>query len=226
MFDQSTISDPRATRDGAELLVSWASSSPDGTVFQLYISRRLAWHGTATSCVVALPPSGVTAEVAIGAVAAGEDLVDFSASLPSTPANRATLTWEGGTWEAADLAGFRVYAGASAGSSVSYTTPVADVPADATTDGPTGYGRGGYGQGGYGNVGGVYSWTSGPLAPGTWHFGIKPYDAAGNEGTALEATADVMGPPGPPGLNPAGGRLTYTFNATTHRATLSWLHPD
>ena len=95
-FSQATMTgEPSLRASGLDLLVSWVSTSPPGTLFQLYLNAKLAWHGTDRS--VLLPyPSGRT-RIDVGTVAAGEGAVDFSASLPTTyPPDRVNLTWTGG----------------------------------------------------------------------------------------------------------------------------------
>jgi hypothetical protein len=83
-FSQLTITDgPSLARSGRELAVAWSSSSPDGTVFQLYLNGRLAWHGTARRA--RLPWPAGDARVEVGTVAADEGATDFSGSLPAAP---------------------------------------------------------------------------------------------------------------------------------------------
>jgi hypothetical protein len=224
-FSQASISDVRVTRDGVDLLVSWSSSAPSGTTFQLYVAGMLTWHGFARSAVVPAPPAGSSTRFDVGTVAADEGLVDFSASLP-TPGgggNRVELTWAGGDYLAADIAGYYVYGGTTAGGAVSYASPLAAIPAYLAGQVTSGYGMGGYGAGGYGAAAASYSWTSGPLSGGTWNFAVKSFDAAGNLGTARTTSAVVAAPPNPPAANAAGKRLTYLFNPVSHVATLSWL---
>src|SRR5206468_10702187 len=85
-----------------------------------------------------------------------------------------------------------------------------------------GYGLGGFGTGGFGEAAGTYTWTSGPLAAGTWSFAVKPYDTAGNLGTAQTASVAIAAPPREPGLFPDGiNRLHYRMIAGP-RAVLTW----
>lgn len=224
-FSQATISDVRVTRDGVDLLVSWTSSAPPGTTFQLYAAGMLAWHGFARSAVLPAPRPGVRTRFEVGTVAADEGLADFSADLPVPDGGgtRVSLGWQGGRHLGADILGFYVYSGTTAGGAVSYAAPVATVaayPQGLYTDG---YGMGGYGSGGYGSSASTYSWTSGPLSGGTWNFAVKSFDAAGNLGTARTTSAVVAAPPNPPAANAAGKRLTYVYNSTSHVATLSWI---
>ena len=103
----------------------------------------------------------------------------FGSTLPAAPARAVTLQWLGGTYEAADLAGFHIYGEPSPGSGIDFTTILATIPAYSAGIITDGFGYGGYGQGGYGAAAGSYSWTSAPLSSGTWHWAVKPFDTAG-----------------------------------------------
>lgn len=85
-----------------------------------------------------------------------------------------------------------------------------------------GFGYGGFGQGGFGQSAGTYSWTSQPLSGGTWNWGVKPFDTAGNEGPAQTAAVTIAAPPLPPAPFPDMTRLSYTYSSTTKQATLAW----
>jgi hypothetical protein len=223
-FSTATItSGPTPTADGPNTIVSWTSSSPDGTLFQLYVNGRLTWHGPQHWTV--LPTASYRVYYQVGTVDFDEGDTDFSSSLPAIPGagNRAFLTWNGGYWEGADIAGFHVYAGTTPGGAVSYTTPVAFVPIGIPGLSVGGYGEGPYGTTPYGSGSQKYEWTSDPLTNGTWHFGVKPIDSAGNEGTTLEVSGTITGEPATVPPNSSGLKLTYTYNATTHVATLNWL---
>lgn len=226
-FSQATILDATATHDGAEVRVSWTTSSPAGTVFQVYVDRALAWSGMKTSTILLLTG---THRLDVGTVAAGENLVDFAASLPSLPATGDTveLTWDGGSWERTelDVAGFHVYSAAAAGGAIDYATIRATVALATQGVEQGGWGQGGWGGGGWGIGQSSYAWTSGHLCPGVWAFGVKAFDVAGNESTAVTTSATLATAPPPPAANPAGQRLTYNnFHlATGHAyATLNWL---
>lgn len=226
-FDDSTITAFDAWEENGDLVVTWQSSLPAGTTFQVYLDRRLAWHGTDRVADLPLPGDDLKADIAIGAVAAGEALTDFSASLPAPPGtgDQVTLKWTGGTYEddEDDLAGFHVYQSPTPGAAIDYVAPVATIaayPAGVIEDG---FGIGGFGDGGFGRSASYYSWQSGHLANGVWQFGVRPFDAAGNEGTASTFTATIAAAPGPPAANAAGLRLTYSYNPATRVATLNWL---
>ena len=223
-FSQATMTgEPSLRASGLDLLVSWVSTSPPGTLFQLYLNAKLAWHGTDRS--VLLPyPSGRT-RIDVGTVAAGEGAVDFSASLPTTyPPDRVNLTWTGGAFEGADLAGFRIYGPLAAGGAVSYVSPLADIPATVAGVDLSGFGLGGFGLGGFGTAAQSYSWTSDPLLAGSWTFAVVPYDGAGNQnGSPAHVSVTVVAPPRPPAADSSGRRLTYSYNPSTRVPTLNWL---
>lgn len=226
-FDQSTLTDASAVRDGADLLVRWSSTAPEGTPFQVYVAGRLAWHGTRRSCVLPYPTdaAGATVRVDVGAVLAAEATTDFSATLPAKGfSDRATLSWLGGTFQSETIAGFRVYMGLAAAAAVSYVAPVAYVEAYPQGVVLDGAGVGGAGRGGAGRSASSYSWRSPRLAAGTWHFGVKPVGLDGNEGAAVEATFAITVPPGAPAPDAAGVRLkVQSYSPTTHVAVLAWL---
>lgn len=222
-FDQSSISDVACARDGAELHVAWTSSAVDGTTFQVYLDNVLSWWGTARA--VHLPwPKGRNVTISVATVADDEAETDFSASLPALTRNTRTLSWDGGTFQADDIAGFKVYGSAVAGGAVDYSTVLGDLPAypgGVVTDG---FGMGGFGRGGFGKAATSYSWTTAPLGNGSWTFAVKAYDTAGNAvGSPSTVTFTVDAAPRPPAANGSGARLTYTYDATSHVATLNWL---
>jgi hypothetical protein len=225
-FDQSQIPSLSLSRDGTELVVAWATTAAAGTTFQVYLGRSLAWWGTATSARFPWPGAAGRLAIDVGAIDAGDaPSADFSGSLPAAPADRAQLTWAGGTYlsPSGDVAAFRIFASPTPGAAVSYAAPVATVPAyrGTITDG---FGMGGFGMGGFGRAAGSYSWTSGPLAPGDWTFAVSPVDSAGNSCAApTTATATIAGPPRPPAADAVGTRLSLAYNPATGVATLSWL---
>jgi hypothetical protein len=85
-----------------------------------------------------------------------------------------------------------------------------------------GFGYGGFGQGGLGQSAGAYSWTSQPLSGGTWNWGVKPFDIAGNEGPAQATAVTIAAPPLPPAPFPDMTRLQYTYSHSTTQASLAW----
>ncbi len=221
-FDQTAIQDVTVAQRDAELAVSWVSLAPDPTTFQVYLNGTLAWSGSARTCVVPYPNltgqgQGRSVQIDVGTVLESEATTSFSGSLPAVAGGgqRVTLEWLGGTFLDLAITGFHVYQGTAPSGAVDYSSPVGTVaayPQDLLLDG---YGMGPYGQGGYGHAASSYSWTSTPLAAGTWNFGIKPFRLAGDEGTAATTSAVVSGPPRPPARNASGQRLTYEYKRGT-----------
>lgn len=232
-FSQVTIlsvSPPRYR--GSQVYLSWSSSSPPGTWYQVYVNQRLAWSGSRCSAWIAVPAGPV--RIDIGAVGPGEQDTDFTATLPTGPGRRVQLSWQSGAYKGGDLAGFRVYGADSPSGAIDYTRALAEITAYPLGIATGGFGLGGFGSGGFGEAASTYSWTSGPLAAGTWTFAVVPYDAAGNEGPAQTTTTVVTGPPRAPAAFPGTStRLKYAligFGQTGFgsggfgmpAATLSW----
>ena len=221
-FSQATITSVSPPMySGGQVHLRWTSSSPDGTFFQVYVARHLAWYGQVTRTSIPVPPV-VPVRIDIGTVGAGEQFTDFSSSLPSAPANRAALSWLGGTFEAADIAGYHVYGEHTPGGGVVYTSPLATIPAYPGGIITDGWGQGGWGQGGWGQSASSYAWTSDTLTAGTWTFAIKPFDSAGNEGNTTTGTVTIHAPPLPPAPFADRTRLHYSYNATSKKVTLTW----
>lgn len=221
-FDPTAITRvyaPSSTTAGLRL--RWEASSPLGTFFQVYMAGRLAWSGSARTCVVPTPSASVRIDV--GAVLAAERDVDFSASLPASPKNRATLTWKGGRYLGADIAGYHVYQSPTAGAAVDYSKPVATIPVYAGGAPVDGFGFGGFGSGGFGFAPSDYAWTSGPLTSGSWSFGVKSFDVNGNEGPPVTGSASIVAPPLPPARDVDQLRLHYTYDPINFKVTLTWL---
>jgi hypothetical protein len=211
-FSQATILEVFPPQiNGSQVFVSWSSSSPAGTWFQVYVNQQLAWSGQRCSTWVPIPAGPV--RIDIGAVDAGEQDTDFAASLPLAPSRRVQLTWQSGSYNGSDLAGFYVYGSDTPGGAVDYTTVLANITAYPLGISTAGFGLGGFGLGGFGQSASNYSWTSGPLDAGTWTFAIVPYDAAGNQGTAQTTTVTIASPP----------REPATFAGTSTRLQYSLL---
>lgn len=224
-FDQSTIVDVAPpVWDGSTLQLSWTSTAPAGTTFQVYVARRLAWSGTARWVSLTMPDSRVRVDV--GAVGAGEGDLDFSSSFPGATADRVTLAWLGGSYldptGRDDVQGFRVFGPPAPGAAVDYTTPLAEIPAYPGGTPIDGYGIGGFGQGGFGKAGSSYSWTSSALEGGAWTFAVASFDAAGNLGTPTTSTTTIAAPPRPPAAAADGSRLQYLYDPATRQVTLTW----
>jgi hypothetical protein len=227
-FDQSTISDVRIMPHGNDLLVSWTSSAPAGTRFQVYVNGRLMKSTPQRSTRIPVPSEDATIQV--GTVGPTEGAKDFSASLPALPgtsSHRPEITWYGGTYLDAsgndDIAGFRIYRSAAPGGAVDYSTPVAAVAAYPGGVIRDGFGFGPFGLGGFGKDASFYRWKSSWLPNGIWTFGIRAYNGAGLEGPADEQVITIAAAPAPPLPAKAGApRLSYTYNAGTRVVTLAW----
>ncbi len=221
-FDTSVITGITLSPDMGELVVSWTTTAPTGSMFQVYVAGRLAWWGQGRSTRVPMPTEA--AQVVVGQVGANEGHADYSGSLPTEAGPKhARLSWEGGTYLGTDIHSFRVYGEATPGGGVSYAAPLAEVLAYSMQPPADGFGMGLFGGGGFGASGGTYTWESAPLSGGTWSFAVKAVDATGNESTAATASVVIAAPPNPPAANAAGRRLTNTYNATTKVITLNWL---
>jgi hypothetical protein len=115
---------------------------------------------------------------------------------------KVTLTWPASASE--DVATYRVYHDARTGT-VDYETWIDEVVA---------------------KPGGIacdsYTWTSGELRAGTWRFGLRAVDAAGNVETTpvREVEVTITPPPDPP------GDLAHDYDAGTHTVTLSFSPPE
>jgi hypothetical protein len=235
-FSQSTITAVNPPLySGFQVFLSWETTSPAGTWFQIYINQALAWWGQTTSARLVLGTIGPV-RVDIGTVLPGEEQTSFAADLPSAPARRAELSWLGGTFEAPDIAGFQVWYSAAAPvgygdggfgggpyGGITLTTLEASItayPSGIMTDG---FGMGGFGLGGYGEAAGTYTWTSDPLSSGTYWYAVVPFDSAGNLGTPAATSVAIHCPPLEPALFDDGTRLHYTYNAGDFEVTLNWL---
>jgi hypothetical protein len=207
---------------GSQVYVSWTSSSPAGTWFQIYLNGVLAYVGRKLSATLPIPHGPIRIDV--GVPPTGQEHTSFASLLPPAPTRRAQLTWLGGTYEGVDLAGFHVYGGDSPAATIDYSTPLATITAYPSGIYTDGFGMGGFGYGGFGESAGAYSWTSDPLAGGTWNFGVKAFDAAGNEGTASTQTISIVAPPRLPApFVGTTSRLQYTYvGSPTYEVTLNW----
>lgn len=210
-FSQATIQSvaPPQIR-GSQVYLSWTSSSPSGTPFQVYVNQRLLWAGRRRSCWIPIPAGPV--RIDIGAVASNEEGLNFASSLPAAPGRRAQLTWQSGLYKGADLAGFHVYGADAPGGPVDTSKVLADITAYPIRIATSGFGSGGFGSGGFGQAPGSYTWTSDPLTAGTWTFAIAPYDSAGNVGASAVTTVTIAAPPRAPAATPGTtSRLQYTL---------------
>ncbi len=220
-FDESTISDIVPSRVGDRLAISWDSTAPAGSAYQVYLDRNLAWSGMATACRVPMPRSRVA--ITVGAVLFSEVDTDFSASIAPAHATRAVLAWQGGGYLSTNASHFDVYGSAVAGGPVSYAKSLASIPVYDAGIATDGFGTGGFGAGGFGSSSSGYTWTSDPLLPGVWSYAVITVDDSGHTSIAATATVTIAGPPSPPAANDAGQRLTYVYDPSTQLVTLNWL---
>jgi hypothetical protein len=219
-FSQGTITGVKVQRRTGQAFISWTSTSPTGTFFQVYKNGQLADFTTKRNAWIPAP-TGLE-RFAVGTVATGDERTAFTDALPAIPLDKATLAWKGGTFESPDIAGFYVYGSDVADGPVDYTSQLADItayPGGIVTDG---YGLGEYGFGGWGESDSNYSWESGVLENGVWTFAVVPYDSAGNSGTAATAQVVINGPPLPSPPFPDGVFIHYTYDPQTQIAVLMW----
>jgi hypothetical protein len=232
-FSQSSISGVTVQADGPELLISWDSTSPGGTVYQVYVDHRLSWFGYSRQCHAPIPPGmpGRNIWVDVATVSPEEAQTDFSANLSSLArgAGRPLLSWLGGTFldpsGQDDIQGFRIYRSPSANAPLDHSVPIDEVPAYPGGWVCDGFGLGGFGSGGFGRVATAYEWTSEGLPSGVWQFAVVPLDREGNErGVGQEVSVSVDAPPRPPAPSASGDRLTYSYSGpATRMVTLNWL---
>lgn len=227
-FSDATIQEVLHFQDATDLHIRWISSSPEGTIFQVYAEGRLTWSGSSRS--ITIPAPGGLASVHVGVVAPEDEDEDFSASIPKPigSGDRARLTWSGGTYldptGRDDVQGFHIFGSPSAGLPIDETNPMATLPAYPAGLITDGFGRGGFGLGGFGRSASSYSWTSGRLASGTWQFAVRAFDVAGNMASGEAKVAIwIAARPRPPAQDDRGRRLTSSFDPETRVATLAWL---
>ena len=220
-FSQSSITRVNPpVQHGTQLLLSWTSSATDGTLYQVYLNQQLVWCGVGLSCSIPLPTA--VSRIDIGTIGTGDAQVDFASELAPGPARQVMLSWLGGTYQGVDIAGFHIYGEQTPGGGIDYTMILATVPAYIAGMITDGFGYGGFGQGRFSQSAGAYSWTSRPLSGGTWTWGVKPFDTAGNEGSAEITAVTIAAPPSPPAPFPDMTRLKYTYGNLTKQATLNW----
>lgn len=204
---------------GSDISIAWTSQLPGGTWYQVYIDGAL--FQTTTSKSVLVPANTQSVKVSVAAVPPAMADTDFSSRLPVNHRQKALLTWLGGPYLGADIAGYNIYSGSGAADAVDFTKPIATVPASSGV-GAGGFGVGGFGGGGFGSAAAKYQWESGTLAAGTWNFAVKSVDVVGNESAPRYASCVIVGPPQPPAPFPDGLRLHCQYDAMTHIANLTW----
>lgn len=211
-LDLTTATATSAVPTLGSLKVSWSGSLPAGQVWQIYQGGVLAKSTFANSAHLPRPTGEI--QIAIGSVPVADAGTSFASSLPSAAQRRVRIAWQGGRYEDpadGDVMGFHVYGEATPGAGVDYATVLYDQPVSIGGVATDGFGLGGFGSGGFGYTAGSYSWVAGPLASGTWHWAVVPYDAAGNEGASQIVSATVNAPPFEPPQYADGSRLHYTL---------------
>lgn len=218
----------------AEVLVTWSSSWPDGTWYQVYLDavligatqRRamvLPWPGTATG----------RAWVHVGAVPASEVAVVQPPAAPAALGTgaRPVLTWKGGMYQKVagrDVAGWTIFRGRAPGGAVDTAAPVGAVPAQGVVGPEGGWGVGGWGTGGWGRPRRTYQFRDQTLAGGTWNYRITPVNDQGQPGAGSDVSVAVTAPPRSPtpvADDPWGRRLIADTSGGSPR--LRWGHsPD
>ena len=232
-FSQSGIDDVRVVANGSDLFVAWNATVPTGTVFQVYVNRRLAWYGSSRRCHVPIPAGclGCNIWVEVGTIDPDEPTVDYSSSLaaPGGRSERALLSWSGGTYldpsGRDDIQGFRIYRSPSPGVAADLTKSVDSVVAYPGGWINDGFGKGGFGAAGFGRAATLYNWQSGPLSSGVWQFTVLPFDQAGNvQSAGSSVTVTINAAPRPPAMNANQARLASAYGGPSNpQLTLNWL---
>jgi hypothetical protein len=83
--------------------------------------------------------------------------------------------------------------------------------------GGIGFGRGHFGRGWFGCDADSFDWTSKQLEPGTYRFGVKVIDEAGNESGASESGEITV----TPAARPAERLEVYSYDKQTNKLVLS-----
>lgn len=172
-----------------------------GISFQVYTAGALCCATTETQGVVPVSDDQLDWFELI-AVATHLMGVDQSNVLETSLGRKVKLTWPAGGL--GDVDAYRIYHDDRTGT-VDYETVIDEVAA---------------------KPGGIalesYSWTSDELRAGTWTFGLRTVDAAGNVETtpAREVEVTVTPVPDPP------TDLAHAHNATSHEVTLTWSAPE
>jgi len=171
-----------------------------GITVQVYVNGSRVGSTTGDSYTVHIDPDTQNwiECIAIASHLASEDQAHV---LLTDGGETAELVWPASASD--DVASYRIYSNSGSGA-VSYTTAYATVPAESGGEAAT-----------------SYTYRTKRLASGTWIFGIRAVDDAGNAQTTptLEASATITRYPEPP----SGLGLTYTF--ATKKATLAWTAP-
>jgi len=171
-----------------------------GVAFQLYTSGSYCCATTEPLAVVSVIDDELNWFEILG-VATHLQTCDQSNVIEKSLGRKLTLTWPASSADDVDL--YRVYHDDRTGT-VDYEAVIAEVAAK-----PGGLARD------------DYAWTSDELSAGTWKFGIRTVDAAGNEKTTpvREVQVTLTPPPDPP------VELDHDYDHGTHTVTLSWSIP-
>ncbi|HUU42663.1 MAG TPA: hypothetical protein VMX57_02730 [Planctomycetota bacterium] len=172
-----------------------------GVAFQVYTSGAYCCATTEPLVLLPVVDDALNWFEIVG-VATHLQTRDQSNVIERSLGRRVTLAWPASASD--DVAGYRVYHDDRSGT-VDYETVVDEVDAN-----PGGLARD------------DYAWTSDELAAGTWRFGIRAADAAGNVKTApvREVELTLTPPPDPP------ADLAHDYHDVTHTVTLSWSAPE
>jgi len=173
-----------------------------GISFQVYVGRQFAGYTGGNGFTTQVLPSRQN-WVEIIPIASHLREIDQHHVCENTGGETAELYWPKSTSD--DVQTYRIYENDGAGGAVSYTTPTATVQARPGGEYPaTGY-----------------TYRTARHASGTWVFGIRAVDAAGNVQTTptREQSCTITRVPEPP------GSLAYTYAFATKKATLTWTSP-
>jgi len=236
--------DGRAAALSRSVLVTWRSRL-EGVLYQVYINGRLAGVTVDTrqrQMVVGAPSSFEAAvRVEVVAVEPREAHVDFAdeISQPSNLSTRVRLVF----LRSQDLplhAALNIYLDGGTGQ-IDYDEPLNDAlipiwpcPQDKAGLGMArfgdgdfgwdaaagvGFGKGCFGCGQFGLDADAFQWLSPPLASGTYRFGVKVIDEAGNASAAVETGPLAVVPPARPAarlglawFDDEAGRLTLSVS--------------
>ena len=217
-FSQSTITRVNPpVQHGTQLLLSWTRAH-HGTVYQVYLNQELSLERHRV--VVSIPLPTAISRIDVGTVGPGESQVDFAPRVAAGPCAAGDALVARRYYQGADIVGFHIY-----GRNTRGRHRLHDGRGDRA-----GLRRGNH-HGrvrlrrlrprGYGQSAGA---TRGPRSRsgGTWNWGVKPFDTAGNEGPAQTAAVTIAAPPLPPAPFSDMTRLQYTYDRSTKQGTLNW----
>ena len=169
--------------------------------FQVYGDGALVEGTSEPHAMLAVEPDALNWFEVIG-VASHLQTVDQSNVIARTLGRRVRLTWPASPSD--DVASYRIFDDAASGAGVDYETVIDEVDAKPG-----------------GLVLDEYEWTSGELASGTWTFGIRAIDSAGNVQTTptLEVSKTIETVPDPV------SDLSHDYDDAEHTVTLTWSEP-